>query len=301
MNALEAYEKDVYLQPEFLNSFQGQDIIPTKKQSDIIFTGSGDSLVSSMLAESFSNTARSMDPLDLYKNKQLLDKKTVYFVSVSGNTISNIKAAKLSSHSIAITSDITSRLAKHCTDTIHLKFPSSEKFTAGSIGFLSSALCCISLVSKFRIWRPKQIFDRAVTTAKNTKISNKIYILGNLHTYPLAMYCAAKFYEILGIDAHYCRIEQFSHMELFSAKKDDTVIILEEQSTHCRNLAKHLRTVGLKVYLPEFRTNNTISKILFFIFYAQLLPLHIAKDIRQDDCHFVQAENLRHASSHMIY
>ena len=45
------------------------------------------------------------------------------------------------------------------------------------------------------------------------------------------MYCAAKFYEILGYDAHYSRIEQFSHMELFSAKKGDTVIIFEEKNS----------------------------------------------------------------------
>ena len=62
---------------------------------------------------------------------------------------------------------------------------------------------------------------------KKAKVSKRIFVLGNLFTFPLAMYCAAKFYEILGYDAHYSRIEQFSHMELFSAQKGDTVIIFE--------------------------------------------------------------------------
>ena len=73
---------------------------------------------------------------------------------------------------------------------------------------------------------------------KKSTVSKRIFVLGNLFTFPLAMYCAAKFYEILGYDAHYSRIEQFSHMELFSAQKGDTVIIFEEKNPHNKQLAK---------------------------------------------------------------
>ena len=55
------------------------------------------------------------------------------------------------------------------------------------------------------------------------------------------MYCAAKFYELLGYDVHYCRIEQFSHMELFSAKRGDTVIIFEEKNPHTKQLGENLK------------------------------------------------------------
>ena len=66
-----------------------------------------------MLAESFSNgMVKFMDPLDLFKNKQLVKSKHVYFVSISGNTITNIKVAKIAKRTTAITSKPKSRLAK---------------------------------------------------------------------------------------------------------------------------------------------------------------------------------------------
>lgn len=301
MNTIDAYEKEIELELSFVQSFQKQTMIQTRKQPSVIFTGSGDSFVSAMLAESFSgNVVKSMDPLDLYKNRQLVDKKTVYFISISGNTISNIKTANITPQSIAITANPDSTLAKSCTGTIHLKFPKSNTFTAGSISFLSSMLTCISLVVDFDLWRPKQIFDKAKMAAKTTNISTRVFVLGDLHTYPLAMYCAAKFYEILGINVHYCRVEQFSHMELFSAKKGDTVIIFDN-STYGEHLATHLKSVGLDVYIPKFKSNNMLSRTLFFVFYSQLLPLFIARNIGQDDCYFVLAKKLRNVSNNMIY
>lgn len=302
MNTLEAYEKDIHLQLGFLKSFRSQTPIPARMQPEIIFAGSGDSLAASMLAESYSsNTVRSMDPLELYKNDQLMRKKTVYFVSVSGNTISNIKSAQAASNPIAITANPESRLAKSCVHAIPLVFPNSGMFTAGSIGFLSSALTCISLVKKLSIPHAGKIFAKAEAAAKDTRVSNRVFILGNLYTYPLAMYCAAKFYEILGTDAHYAKIEQFSHMELFSAQSGDTVILFEDPSQHSRNFVKHLRSIGLDVFLPEFSSKNPISKTIFFTFYSQLLPLLVAKSIGKNDCHFVLAEKLRSVSNNMIY
>ena len=92
MNSIEAYEKDIESQLSFLKSFKKQKPIPPNLQKNILFTGSGDSLVSAMLAESFSSgIVKAMDPLDLYSNKQLVKSKHVYFVSISGNTITNIR------------------------------------------------------------------------------------------------------------------------------------------------------------------------------------------------------------------
>ena len=91
MNCLEAYEKDIDLQLNFLKTFSKQKPLSIALQKNSIFTGSGDSLVSSLLAESFSEgIVHAMDPLDLYKTKNLAKSKHVYFVSISGNTITNI-------------------------------------------------------------------------------------------------------------------------------------------------------------------------------------------------------------------
>jgi fructoselysine-6-P-deglycase FrlB-like protein len=302
MRTIEAFENDINLQPIFLNNFKKQKILSVNQQKNIIFTGSGDSLASAKLAESFSNfRVKSMDPLDLLKNKSIVKNNTVYFISISGNTISNIKVAKTAKKAIAITSKPKSKLAKSCDSSILLSSPNSDIFTAGSISFLESALTCISLVCPIIIPKNKNIFKKAYSDAKKSKIGKRIFVIGNMHTFPVAMYCAAKFYELLGFDAHFERIEQFSHMELFSTKKGDTVIIFEEKNAHNIQLGENLKNVGLNVIHPVLNSKNKISQIIYYTFFSQLLPLFEAKKRRKKDCHFVLAKNLRNVSDKMIY
>ena len=315
MNSIQALEYDISLQLDFLKSF-AKDQTRKKQlslalQKNSIFSGSGDSLVSAMLAESFSEgMVRAMDPLDLYKNKHLAKSKNVFFVSISGNTITNIKVAKIAKKATAITAHSQSRLAKASDDVILLSSPNGGVFTAGSISFLESALTCISLVRKISIPKNSDIlFFAAKKDAKKAASeltesgsdAKRIYILGNLGTFPLAMYCAAKFYEILGSDVHYCRIEQFSHMELFSAKKGDTVIIFERENSHNTQLAKNLRKVGINVIHPFIVNSNTISEILYYLFFSQFLGLMSAQKRSKTECHFVTAKKIRGVSNEMIY
>ena len=302
MNTIEAYEYDIKLQSEFLKNFKKQKPLSVNHQKNAIFTGSGDSLASAKLAEVFSNfRVKSMDPLDLLKNKSIAKSKTVYFVSISGNTISNIKVAKVAKKAIAITSKPKSRLAKSCTRSILLQSPNSDVFTAGSISFLESALTCISLVKPIIITKTNDIFKKAYSDAKKSKIRKRIFVLGNMHTFPVAMYCAAKFYELLGYDAHFEQIEQFSHMELFSAKKGDTVVIFEEKNMHNAQLSKNLKNVGLNVIHPVLNSKNKISQIIYYTFFSQLLPFFEAKKRKKKECHFVLAKKLRNVSDIMIY
>ena len=301
MNTINAFEKDIFLQLDFLKSFENQKPLSHKYQKNVIFSGSGDSLVSAMLAESFSNgTVSAMDPLDLYNNKQLVKSKHVYFVSISGNTITNIKIAKTAKKSTAITANPKSRLAKVTDDSILLTSANNGVFTAGSISFLDSALTCISLVNSAKPVKKLQLFQKAETDAKKSTLSKRVFILGNLFTFPLAMYCAAKFYEVLGYNAHYCRMEQFSHMELFSAKKGDTVIIFEEKNTHSKQLVKNLKKIGLQIIHPCMPSEK-ISQVIYCTFFSQLITLYEAKKKRQKDCHFVTAKKIRNVSNEMIY
>ncbi len=301
MNSLEAYEKDIELQLDFLKTFSKQKPLSEKQQKTTLFSGSGDSLVSAMLAESFSNGLVSIfDPLDLYKNKYLVKSKNVYFVSISGNTITNIKVAKVAKKAIAITSKLDSRLAKVSDKIILLSAPNSGIFTAGSVSFLESALTCISLVTSFTLIQNSKLLLKAKSDAKKFSVSKRIFILGTLFTYPLAMYCAAKFYEILGYDAHYARIEQFSHMELFSSKKGDTVIIFEEDNTHNKQLVSNLKKIGINVIHPQIPSKK-INQMLYCTFFSQLLPLYEAKKKRKKDCYFVLAKDIRNVSNNMIY
>lgn len=302
MKTIEAYEKDIILQTQFLQIFKPQSPITKVSQQKTIFCGSGDSFAAALLAEAFSDLrVRAVDPLELIKNKQIAKLYNVFLVSISGNTISNIKVAKFARESVAITSNPKSRLAKACKRTIDLKFLHSDGITGGSLSFLQSALTCISLVTNFTMLDNPQIFKKALAEARKVKFVKRVFLLGNLHTYPLAMYGAAKFYELLGLDAHYERIEQFSHMGLFSTKKDDTVILLEEKNSHNEKLLKNLKKIGLRVFHPTFNTNNKITQFLFYTFFTQLVPLLEAKRKKQNDCHFVTSTNLRKISDNMIY
>ena len=302
MKTIEAFERDVILQTQFLQTFQPQQLLSDVSQRNSMFCGSGDSLAAAMLAEAHSDLkVRAVDPLDLLKNQQITKKHNVFLISISGNTVSNIKVAKLARKSTAITSNPKSRLANACSRTILLKFPNSDVFTGGSLSFLQSALTCISLVSSFNIPDSTKIFQKAIRETRKIKFTKRIFILGNLHTFPIAMYAAAKFYELLGLDAHFERIEQFSHMELFSVKKGDVVIIFEEINPHNTQLIKNLKKIGLGVFQPTLGTKNKIEQFLFFTFVAQLVPLFESKKKKQKDCHFVTSKNLRNASNKMIY
>lgn len=300
MNSIESYEKDIELQPLFLKLFKPEKPLSQNHQKNTYFSGSGDSLVSSLLAESFSGGfVKAMDPLDLHKNKKLIKSKHIYFISISGNTVSNVKVAKIAKKSTAITSNSTSRLANKSDQIIQLHFPCTGIFTAGSISFLASALTCISLVKKITV--PNEaIFQKAKSDAKKVKLSERIFVLGNMFTYPIAMYCASKFYEVLGYDVHYCRIEQFSHMEIFSAKKGDSVIIFEEKNCHNKQLGEHLKKIGMNVIHPDMSLKK-LDQIIFSIFFSQMIVLNEAKKKKMKECHFVTAKNIRNISNQMIY
>ncbi len=301
MNTIEAYERDIESQSDFLKSFRKQKPLSYNQQRDIIFSGSGDSLASAMLAESFSGgMAKAMDPLDIYNNKQLAKSKHVYLVSISGNTITNIKAAMIAKRATAITSKPQSRLAEASDETILLTAPNSAVFTAGSISFLESALTCISLVRQITIPKDSKLFLTAKTDANKALVSKRIFVLGNLFTFPLAMYCVAKFYEVMGYAACYSRIEQFSHMELFSAQSGDTVIIFEEKNSHNKRLGCSLKKIGINVIHPNMPSEK-MSQMVYCTFFSQLLTLFEAKRKRKRDCHFVTAKKIRNISNQMIY
>ena len=115
------------------------------------------------------------------------------------------------------------------------------------------------------------------------------------------MFGAAKLYEVAGLDAHYERLEQFSHMSLFSAKKGDTVIIFESKNKHNLMLVDILKRYGLNVKHFDPKTKNMQEEILFFIFVSEFMALFDAKKKNQKDVYFVKAKKLRHISSSMIY
>ncbi len=302
MDTISAFEKEIKTQLDFIQKFTPQRKLGIKQQKNSIFCGTGDSFASSQLAEVFSEfKARCYDPLDLVKNKKILDGCDLYLVSVSGNTLSNINLAKMHKRAVAITANPGSRLARVCKRHILLQFDSTGIQTSGSTSFLASALTCISLVSKYQIRNVSKIYLSAIKAAKSISLGKKTYVLGNLHTMPVAMFCVAKLYEVLGATAYCERIEQFSHATLFSARRGDTVLLFESKNPHNDKLLKNLKNYGLEAKRIEPPTKNLQEQILFFIFVSELIALYIAKKKRKKNCFFIEEKRLRRASSSMIY
>lgn len=298
MTTIDAFAVDIGLQLEFLDGFKPQKPrIPEK----MVFCGSGDSLCAGMLAEAFSDyRCKAVDPLEVLNNKKIIRGRDAYFVSISGNTISNVRASRLGKNTVAITRNAQSRLAKSCKNIIPLDYSDSQVLTSGSIGFLSSVLTCVSLVCGFRIKNARSLFRTAKAQSRRIIPRNTVYFLGNQYTYPAAMYAAAKLSEVLGMDSHYERIEQFLHMGLFSAKKGDAVVIFADATPHTKRLVSHLKKLGLHVYNPSISTNK-IGLVLFYTFVSQFIALNAARKKRIKDCYFVTQKKLRDASSDMIY
>ncbi len=302
MSTIAALEKEIKMQIGFLERFVPQRALPISKQKKVIFCGTGDSFASAQLAEVFSQfRARAHDPLDLIKNRRMLQEHDLYLVSISGNTGSNIRLGKLAKRTVAITANGASKLARACKKVILLKFDSTGILTAGSISFLASALACLSLVSRYKIRNISGIYRAAKCAARKISLGSKIYVLGNLQTMPIAMFCAAKLYETVGADAHYERIEQFLHMGLFSARKGDTVILFDAKNPYNEKLSKTLKNYGLVTKRPCAKTRNLQEQILFFIFVSELIALYAAKKKNKKDCFFIEEKRLRNASSSMIY
>lgn len=327
---IDAFAADIMMQPGLVES-AGSGLalpppIPDRLLPRSVFCGSGDSLAASMLAEAFSDLAvRSADPLEVAANAGLYRRggARLYVVSVSGNTASGIRAANAVPGAVAVTADTCSRLARSCSETVPVEYPSSGVTTAGSVGFLASVLACISLVGRLAGGRPPVRGAGALLDAARREAarfggtSGRTFVLGDRLTYPVAAYCAAKFSEVLGAPCQYERTEQFSHAGMFSARKGDTVVVLEGPSPRGRRLAEGLEGLGLGVVVPEpphgggdcndddgdddDDAARRLRHVLYMIFFSQFLVLNKARSLDLDDCHFVSEAAARDASSEMIY
>ena len=89
-------------------------------------------------------------------------------------------------------------------------------------------------------------------------------------------------------------------MELFSAKKGDTVIIFDGQNSHIKQLGKNLKKIGINVIHPDIPSEK-LSQMIYCTFFSQLVPLYEAKKKRKKECHFIIAKEIRKVSNQMIY
>ena len=310
--SLDIMESDIARQPRAVSAFEPPPALGAAGQRRAIFCGSGDSLAACMLAEAFSpHGARAADPLDLLKFPRAAAGSDLYVVSVSGRTVSNVRAAgeaaaREGCSATAITSSADSALAGACGRTVMLQMGNTDASTAGTISFVDAALTCVSLVGRFERCDAAALLSEAEGAAARFPAlggRGAVTFLGNRMTYPLAMYAAAKMAEVLGADARYERIEQFSHMGLFSSRPGDTAVILEDDGGHADRLASSLEEAGLRAVRAGGGGSGggPVGRMLYLAFLAQAVPLRMAREEGRTECHFLSDGTQLGASNRMIY
>ena len=278
---------------------------------ETVFCGAGDSLACARFAERLMNfEPRSVDPYDLVLYPRLARGKKVFFISVSGKTNTNISAATAlkgqAKETIAITSDPESDLATSCSEVIQLEFEKARDVTPGTNSFTASLLACSMLFKK-----PPQIDVSAMLRQARDWASNvpesraSVHFVGSGSFYAIAMYGAAKIYEFAGGLADYQLTEEFSHLNLFSTKKDDLIVILTygKEDEKATELHENLCKEGIKCEkLPLLsETEHVLQRAIYYSFCLQYLALTVALRRGFNGPAFLHDRKLLGISNRMIY
>ena len=88
----------------------------------------------------------------------------------------------------------------------------------------------------------------------------------------MALYAAAKTYEFFGSRAQAEQLEQFSHMELFSLRKEDSVSVFSSSDRMAmgKKLVAALCANGYSASLVGPRGRNNLERLFYEVFLTQL-------------------------------
>ena len=317
MNSIRAMEEEIRSQTNYLSKLD----LPGKiGLDDCLFIGAGDSYAAALIAVYASNhKIVCCNPIDILVNPEIIKKNSyrrIYIVSVSGNTQSNIFAAKISRRykidTTAITSAPNSTLARICDNVIELKYKSAGIPTPGTASFMCSVLCCLSLVRKVDdIKHLGSIYTQSCKEASNfvntipQRVSSYIF-LGNGILFPISIYGTLKINEVFGLKSFAYQFEEFCHSPLFSIKMNDKIIIFRNDNKYdlvrskefCDRLSKLGFSTPFVVDLSKLSLTDSLLKSTFFV---QLFVLKQALKKGLKASFFLRNKSLLKLSSDLIY
>jgi len=304
--ATQGLVEEVYGQPEVLKRFAKTKLPRAPRGS--IFVGAGDSYAAALVAFYASKgDCVALDPYTLASYPEAATGLEVFLISVSGRTASNIVAARrvrgIARGTTVITADNTSRLARLADRVVSLPMTYSPR-TSGMLSFSLSLLAVLRAAGSlgpcdFR--RVLAISRRSMLTTRPGK--GTTYFLGNSLAYPVALYAAAKTYELLGTKAHAELLEEFSHMELFSLTKDDAVNAFScfDPSHKAGKLARALRARGYESNVVPSVEGTDIERLFHSVFVVQLSMFDQAKKAGLSAPRFLADGGRLGVSDEMIY
>jgi fructoselysine-6-P-deglycase FrlB-like protein len=303
LEVLKGLSAEVKRQPEILEEFGRRGFPKAPKGS--IFVGAGDSFAAAQLGF-FASDCRhiALDPYVLASNPRIAEGREVYFVSVSGRTRSNTRAAErvrpYAKQTTALTAVADSPLAGLTDSQILLPMT----YLPRTPGLLSFTLSVVA-VMKISGAGGRCDYGSALGKASDRDAAfaggrGTTYFLGNSLAFPVSLYAAAKTYEILGAKAHAELLEEFNHLELFSMDRSDLVngFSCFDPSGLAPKLSKML---GRRSLVVREWGRSPIEKLFHAIFQVQLSVLGEAKRRGITAPMFLSRPDSLSASDRMIY
>ena len=298
--------KEVEGQPQALRDFSLSEIPFVGKGA--VFVGAGDSYAAALAGfYATGGGCIAFDPYGLASRPEVARGREVCFISVSGRTKSNLLGARrvrgLARGMVVVTADASSELAKAGDEVVKLPMD----YVPRTPGFLSFSLSLLAVL-RMSGWSARGDFRKALTDAKKDRgkaatARGTTYFLGNLLGYPVALYAAAKQYEILGTRAHAELLEEFSHMEVLSLGKDDAVNIIScfDPSRLSERLAEALGKAGYRANVIPSRGATEAERLFHSVFVSQYAVLDGAARSGLKEPKFLSAGERLRASDSLIY
>ncbi|HEY7571804.1 MAG TPA: SIS domain-containing protein [Nitrososphaeraceae archaeon] len=277
-----------------------------------LFVGSGDSHAAALVAEYASNhRAKSCYPTDILTNPEILNERTAYFISISGNTLDNIAAARMAKRkgikTVAITREPRSKLAAICDELIELKYRRTGITTSGSIGFSTSLLTCFSLVRSVNcipnltslIEDADMISWRLLQAQQFTSY----IIMSSGLLFPIAVYGALKINEILGVRSYAYTIDEFFHAPIFGITETDRLIAIDSRDSLSRIRLPRSGSIGLNLSTVDldYPPAKYLTMLFLSLFTLQLFVIKTAVRQGLKECSFLTNQKTLEVSSNYIY
>ena len=222
-------------------------------------------------------------------------------------TTSNVAAARkvkgLAKRTTALTADGRSTLARLADDLVVLPMTYVPR-TPGMLSFCLSLLAVLKMAAGIGKCDFRGIFERARSDRDAIRWGRgTTYFLANYLGHPAAMYAAAKTYEFTGARAQPELLEEFSHLELFTLGKFDSV-----NSFSCfdplgmsSRLSEVLGECGYVAHVIPCRGDSDAERLFHAVFTSQLAITERAKGIGLSKPRFLSAAGRLRASDYMIY
>ncbi len=303
---LRRIRREVEGQPEALKHFSRSKM--PKASEGSIFVGAGDSYAAALAGFYASKGGCiGIDPYTVATVPEITKGRDVFFISVSGRTLSNLLAARrvrrLAKKTTALTAVPESELAALTDQIVALPMTYVPK-TPGMLSFSLSLLAVLKMTMVDISCDFERAFESAQSDRKNISFGRgTTYFLGNSMAYPVALYTAAKTYEFLGTKAHAELLEEFSHLELFSLKKSDSVNLFGcfDPAGISKKLARALTARGYVSRQIAARGKSDSERIFHSVFASQLAVLDRAEDAGLTEPKFLSTGDKLDISDAMIY